>query len=530
VRADQQLTYTATAINDAGFTQLEGLEVVAGRVYTIGRLPPSYDRHLLELASTGVRSLYSVRWSEFSGGDWLTLAGANDDHVFLKRDRDSYPTTPSVYSWTPAAGAVSLGTAQRDPRGITLIGPAMRRGVLFATADGDAGLRLAIGNDTPNAPTLLEPRGCLQLQLVQVLPEVAYVACFSSDSASQLWKTDGVTSSVVFAQGGGGLYQAQGRPLAPEGLDLFGGVGWLLTNGTEAGTRAVALGSSVPARLGDRLYFAGKLGQWYRPASGYELFSISVDQLFDTTPPTITCPPPITIVRPADATSVTLTFPPVTATDDRTPAPELSVGVDQGEVYQLSSPNTASLGFNASASDLAGNTASCEVLFKIVTEQPDAGQPTVDAGQPDAGAVTPEPRPRPSSCGCASTRDAMWLPGAAVAADQTFAVTCVGVARRARHARTGVFVDADSSGSPGQRARRHWRDAAPALQGAEGEPHLHGACATRLRGLGRAVPGARRARWPKPLHTRGGLGDLLGRPRRAAAADRGWRPEHRARA
>jgi hypothetical protein len=122
--------------------------------------------------------VYASSWDVFSGGDWLWLKGANDDHLFFEVQSDAHPATATVFAWAPPGVAISLGTAKRDPTGFTLIGPAMRRGVLFAAADGDAGVRLAIGSDSTTAPTLLEPRGCLSLQAVQVLPEVAYVACF----------------------------------------------------------------------------------------------------------------------------------------------------------------------------------------------------------------------------------------------------------------------------------------------------------------------------------------------------------------
>jgi hypothetical protein len=166
------------------------------------------------------------------------------------------------------------------------------------------------------------------------------------------------------------------------------------------------LGSATPGRLGNRLYVAGVLGSWFKPESGRELFSISVDQLLDTTPPNISCPPPTTIAHAPGALSVTLNYPPVTATDDRTASPEVSVDYAPGSQYQFSSSSQATLVFGASATDLAGNAASCSVHITFVTEPPDAG--SADAGAPpapDAGAPT-EMKPTVAPCGCGLTNSA----------------------------------------------------------------------------------------------------------------------------
>jgi ELWxxDGT repeat protein len=185
--------------------------------------------------------------------------------------------------------------------------------------------------------------------------------------------------------------------LEPEGRLIFsaadaeGSLEPWMSDGTPEGTvriedLAPGLLSSNPsgfARVGDRVYFSANEG-----SLGQELWSLPPSELYDRTPPELTCPDAVK-VESADGPARPVEYPPATARDAYTASPVITYSQPSGSTFAVGDTSVT-----VTATDERGNCATCS--FTVSVKAP--------ASSPD-----PEPTEPTGGCGCGAS--GMGAPG-----------------------------------------------------------------------------------------------------------------------
>ncbi|WP_225411387.1 ELWxxDGT repeat protein [Stigmatella hybrida] len=209
------------------------------------------------------------------------------------------------------------GSASSDPQPLTQV-----NGILYFLAnDNGSGFRLWKSDGTEAGTTLVDPR--LSSIGAKAWNGGLALTAYVEGVGQELWWTDGT----------------------PEGTRLLADV-WPGPNSSQVRNLTV---------VGDTLYFSAEDGQ-----SGHELWSAVA--LTDTTPPTLTCPEPLTTeaVGPQGAT---VEYPPASATDDLPGSPTVSYSHPSGGLFPLGVTTVT-----VTATDEAGNAASC--AFDVTVNLP----------------------------------------------------------------------------------------------------------------------------------------------------------------
>ncbi|RMG77502.1 MAG: hypothetical protein D6714_19695, partial [Bacteroidetes bacterium] len=126
---------------------------------------------------------------------------------------------------------------------------------------------------------------------------------------------------------------------------------------------------SVPTCEGSELL----LREWtiLNDCTGEILNEVQIIKLFDTTPPTLTCPPDWTVGTDSPECGVTVSFPPASATDDCAPSvdvlPKAGFGTGFGNFEDVP-PGVYPILYTAS--DPCGNASSCTAILTVEDHHP----------------------------------------------------------------------------------------------------------------------------------------------------------------
>ncbi|WP_164002990.1 ELWxxDGT repeat protein [Pyxidicoccus caerfyrddinensis] len=245
-------------------------------------------------------------------------------------------------------------------------------GVLYFRAEETWGRQHLWRSDGTAAGTwavkqLPEGMGNVSPRNLTTVNGVLLFQAYDPEGGIELWRSDGTVAGTrrvkdIHPGPAGSMAIQPMLALEPEGLVVFtasdglSGMEPWVSDGTEAGTRRLAdlapgAYSSSPRlfrRVGTAIYFVANDG-----VAGFEPWRMVLELTPDTTPPTVTCPLPVS-AEALSASGAPVSYPPATATDDQPGAPSLSYSQASGTVFPL-----GTTAVTVTARDVAGNTASC---------------------------------------------------------------------------------------------------------------------------------------------------------------------------
>jgi large repetitive protein len=299
-----------------------------------------------------------------------------------------------------AAGTVLVADVRPGPVSSNAANFTAAGGLLFFTADdGVSGEELwktdgtaagtVLVRDIAAGPASASPRA------LTALGSVLYFTAADGVGGYELWKSDGTEAGTVLVKELrpgplGGMAHTPMLALPDEGLVVFSategaeGVELWVTDGTAEGTERLTDIAPGPAsaspehltRVGNSIVFSANDGE-----KGREPWRIRLAALRDTTPPSITCPEPLTAeaLRPEGV----LVFFSAQATDEGS-TPRVTYSIASGSLFPLGETTVTAV-----AKDGRDLTAQC--TFKVTVQ--DTTPPSIVCQDVTAEATSPAGAP-----------------------------------------------------------------------------------------------------------------------------------------